>query len=64
MKASKELIDWLENLTYDQQGFPRANEEMLGIQVGTLRGLLSILHFQNKKPYREKETIGLIDSQG
>ncbi len=55
MKASKELLDWLEKLTYDQQGFPRANEEMLGIQVGTLRGLLAILHFENKQFNRPTE---------
>lgn len=65
MKASKELIDWLEKLTFDPQGFPRANEETLGIQVGTIRGLVAILNFENKEFNRpKKETIGLIDSQG
>jgi len=49
MKASKELIEWLEALTRDQAGFPRENQEIIGIQVGTLRGLLAILHYEYKE---------------
>jgi len=64
MKASKELIEWLEKLTVDNQGFPRTNEEVIGMQVGTLRGLIAILNFENKQFNRAKETVGLIESQG
>lgn len=64
MKASKELIEWLEKLTVDNQGFPRTNEEVIGMQVGTLRGLIAILNFENKHFNRVKETVGLVESQG
>lgn len=57
MKASKEFIENLESLTYDPQGFPRNNKELINIQVGTIRNLISILNFQHKVPYVNKEKV-------
>jgi hypothetical protein len=55
MKASKEFIESLELLTYDSQRFPRGDKETVAIQVETLRSLISILRFQHKTPYVDKE---------
>jgi hypothetical protein len=62
MKASKELLSYLGTLTKDTDTFPRANAETVGIRVGMLREIISILQFQNKEPYRG--TISLLESQG
>ena len=70
MRVSRELIDWLEKLTFDNQGFPRKNEDMIGMQVGTLRGLLAILNFEYKEFNRADSNSKVvhettfIDSQG
>jgi hypothetical protein len=55
MKASKELVDWLTKQTYDHEGFPRTNEELLGISVGTLRTLIAIVTFKEKEFNREPD---------
>jgi hypothetical protein len=53
MKASKELIDFLESLTIDEEGFPKLNKELVYLDVGTLRFISNILKFQRKGIYKE-----------
>jgi hypothetical protein len=53
MKPSRELIEHLSKLTFDREGYPFPNEQVIGVSVGTLRWLVSNLQYQLKEPYRE-----------
>jgi hypothetical protein len=53
MKPSRELINHLNLLTFDKEGFPFPNEQVIGVSVGTLRWIVGNLQYQLKEPYRE-----------
>ncbi len=63
MRLTNYFLQQIKSKLFDQESFPRQDNEVVGISVGDLRKLVNTIEFSTKEPYNaDKYNRGLYET--